>query len=169
LELAALISTACTHGKRPSCRGGRALTNGNYNNFTKVNPVCSAPSPPVQAGERRLKIDRTPLCSRPSANDFTDLEEVTMFRKLSLLAVAAMSLGAAALAPTPAAAWGWHGGYGYHGGYGWHGGWYGYHRSWWGPRFVYGAPVSYAYGGCYVRQLVPTPWGPRWHLVNRCY
>ncbi len=24
-------------------------------------------------------------------------------------------------------------------------------------------------GGCYVRQLVPTPWGPRWRLVNRCY
>jgi hypothetical protein len=84
-----------------------------------------------------------------------------MFRKLSLVAVAAVSMGAAALAPTPAAAWGWHGGYGYHGG------WYGYHRAWWGPRF--GAPVSYGYGGCYVRQLVPTPWGLRWHLVNRCY
>ena len=39
-----------------------------------------------------------------------------MFRKLSLAAVAAVSLGAAALAPTPAAAWGWHGGYGWHGG-----------------------------------------------------
>ena len=87
-----------------------------------------------------------------------------MFRKLSLAAVAAVSVGAAALAPTPAAAWGWHGGYGYHGG------WYGYHRPWgWGPRFVYRAPVSYAYGGCYVRRLVPTPWGARWHLVNRCY
>lgn len=87
-----------------------------------------------------------------------------MFRKLSLLAVAAVSLGAAALAPAPAAAWGYHGGW-----HGYHGGWYGYHRPWWGPRFAYGAPVSYAYGGCYVRQLVPTPWGPRWHLVNRCY
>ena len=80
-----------------------------------------------------------------------------MFRKLSLLAVAAVSLGAAALAPTPAAAWGWHGGY------------YGYHHGWAGPRFFRGVPVSYGYGGCYVRQLVPTPWGPRWHLVNRCY
>ena len=39
----------------------------------------------------------------------------------------------------------------------------------WGPRFYLGAPVSYGYGGCYVRQLVPTPWGPRWRLVNRCY
>jgi hypothetical protein len=96
---------------------------------------------------------------------------MTMFRKLSLAAVAALSLGAAALAPSPAAAWGFHGGYGWHGGgYGYHSGWYG-HRAWWGgPRFYgYGAPVSYGYGGCYVRQLVPTPWGPRWHLVNRCY
>lgn len=90
-----------------------------------------------------------------------------MFRKLSLAAVAAVSVGTAALAPTPAAAWGWHGGW--HGGYGYHSGWYGYRRPWWGPRFVYRAPVSYAYGGCYVRRLVPTPWGPRWHLVNRCY
>ena len=28
---------------------------------------------------------------------------------------------------------------------------------------------GYGYGGCYVRRLVPTPWGPRWRLVNRCY
>ena len=81
-----------------------------------------------------------------------------MLRKLSLVAVAAVSLGAAALAPTSASAWG---------GYGWHGGW---HRGWgWGgPRIVVRGP-AYGYGGCYVRQLVPTPWGPRWRLVNRCY
>lgn len=79
-----------------------------------------------------------------------------MLRKLSLVAVAAASLGAAALAPTSASA-GWHGG--------WHHGW----RGWGGPRFFIGAPVSYGYGGCYVRRLVPTPWGPRWQLVNRCY
>jgi hypothetical protein len=90
-----------------------------------------------------------------------------MLRKLSLAAVAAVSLGAAALAPTQASAWGggWHGG--------WHGGWY--HHGWWGPRVYvggpayYGPPVSYGYGGCYVRELLPTPWGPRWRLVNRCY
>ncbi len=82
-----------------------------------------------------------------------------MLRKLSLVAVAAASLCAAALAPTPASAW-----YG-----GWHHGWG------WGPRFYaggpayFGPPVSYGYGGCFVRQLVPTPWGPRWRLVNRCY
>jgi hypothetical protein len=93
-------------------------------------------------------------------------EEMTMLRKLSLVAVAAASLGVAALAPTSASAWA--GGHG-----GWHGGW---HRGWgWGgPRFFVGAPAyyggyGYGYGGCYVRQLVPTPWGPRWRLINRCY
>ena len=82
-----------------------------------------------------------------------------MLRKLSLVAVAAASLGAAALAPTSASAWG-----------GWHGGW---HRDWAGPRFFVGGPAYYGYyggyGGCYVRRLVPTPWGPRWRLINRCY
>jgi len=87
-----------------------------------------------------------------------------MLRKLSLVAVAAASLAAAALAPTSASAhgFGWHGG-------GWHGG---HHHGWGGPGFFIGGPAlynSYAYGGCYVRRLVPTPWGPRWRLVNRCY
>ena len=79
-----------------------------------------------------------------------------MLRKLSLVAIAAASLGAAALAPTSASAWG-----------GWHGG----HR-WGGPRIVIGGPAyygAYAYGGCYVRRLVATPWGPQWRTVNRCY
>lgn len=94
-----------------------------------------------------------------------------MLRKLSLVAVAAASLGAA-LMPTSASAWGGfhHGGFhhgGWHGG-GWHGGW---HRGYYGPRFYVGGPAYYGggYGGCYVRRLVPTPWGPRWRLVNRCY
>jgi hypothetical protein len=89
-----------------------------------------------------------------------------MLRKLSLVAVAAASLGAAALAPTSASAWGgWHGG--------WHHGWGGW--GWGGPRVVVGGPSYYGgygyggYGGCYVRRLVPTPWGPRWRLINRCY
>ena len=81
-----------------------------------------------------------------------------MLRKLSLVAVAAASLGAAALAPTSASAWG---GHGWHGG--WHHGW-----GWGGPRIVVGGP-AYGYGGCYARRLVPTPRGPRWRLVNRCY
>ncbi|RXT41936.1 sulfur globule protein precursor [Bradyrhizobium betae] len=86
-----------------------------------------------------------------------------MLRKLSLAAVAAVALGAA-LAPTSASAH-WHGG-----GWGWHGGGGGWHHGygWGGPRFY--APVAYGYGGgCYVRRLVPTPWGPRWRLINRCY
>ena len=81
-----------------------------------------------------------------------------MFRKLSLVAIAAASLGAAALAPTSASAWG-----------GYHGGWYRHG----GPRIVIGGPAyfggGYAYGGCYLRRLVPTPWGPQWRTVNRCY
>jgi hypothetical protein len=76
-----------------------------------------------------------------------------MLRNLSLVVLATASLGAAALAPTSASAWG-----------GWHRGW-----GWGGPRFYLGGPAYYAYGGCYVRRLAPTPWGPRWHLVNRCY
>ena len=81
-----------------------------------------------------------------------------MLRKFGLVAVAAASLAAAALAPTTASAWG---------GHGWHGGW-----GWHGPRVFIGGPAYYGYGGyggCYVRRLVPTPWGPRWRLVNRCY
>ncbi|MDU3040629.1 MAG: sulfur globule protein precursor, partial [Bradyrhizobium sp.] len=39
-----------------------------------------------------------------------------------------------------------------------------------GPRVFVGGPVySYGYGGCYVRRVVPTPWGPRWRWINRCY
>lgn len=80
-----------------------------------------------------------------------------MVRKLSLALVAAVSLGAAALAPTSASAWG-----------GWHGGWHrGWHHGWGGPRFFVGGYDGY--GGCYVRRVVPTPFGPRWRLINRCY
>ena len=79
-----------------------------------------------------------------------------MLRKLSLVAVAAASLAAAALAPTSASAWG-----------GWHGRHHGF--GWGAPSFHVGGPAYYGYGGCYVRRLVPTPWGPRWRLVNRCY
>jgi opacity protein-like surface antigen len=85
-----------------------------------------------------------------------------MLRKLSLVAVAAASLAATALAPTSASAFG-----GFHGGHGgFHHGW-----GWGGPRFFVGGPAfyGYGYGGCYARRLVPTPWGPRWRLVNRCY
>jgi hypothetical protein len=95
---------------------------------------------------------------------------MTMLRKLSLVAVAAASLGMAALAPTAASAFP---GHGFHGG-GFHHG-FGFHRGFGGPRFFVGGPAfygygyGYGYGGCYVRRLVPTPWGPRWRLINRCY
>jgi hypothetical protein len=86
------------------------------------------------------------------------LEESTMLRKIALAAVAAASLGAAALAPAPASAAGWH--------HGWHGGW---HHGW-APRARFGVPVYYGgYGNCHVRRLAPTPWGLRWRIVNRCY
>ncbi|HVV42580.1 MAG TPA: sulfur globule protein precursor [Nitrobacter sp.] len=87
-----------------------------------------------------------------------------MFRKITLAAVAAAALGATALAPTTASAAGWH--HGWHGG--WHGGWH-HGWGWGGPRVIVGVPAYYGYGGCYVRRLVPTPWGPRWRIVNRCY
>jgi hypothetical protein len=102
--------------------------------------------------------------------DSAVIQETIMLRKLSLVAVAVAALGAT-LAPNAASAhWhggfgGWHGG-GWHGG-GWHGGW---HHAGFGPRFYVGGPAySYGYGGCYVRRVVPTPWGPRWRLINRCY
>src|ERR1700721_3744444 len=90
-------------------------------------------------------------------------EETTMLRKFSLVAVAAASLGAAALAPPSASAWG---------GHGWHGGWHGGGWGWGGPRVFVGGPAygySYGYGGCYVRQLLPTPWGHCMCLVYGCY
>jgi hypothetical protein len=77
-----------------------------------------------------------------------------MLRKLSLVGVATASLAAAALAPTSASAWG---------------GWHRHGYGWGGPRVVVAGPAYYGYGGCYARRLVPTPWGPRWRLVNRCY
>ncbi len=84
-----------------------------------------------------------------------------MFRKLACAALGAASLGLVALTPTAASAHGWHGGwYG-----GWHRPWYG---GWHGPRVVVG-PAYYGGGGCFVRRWVPTPWGPRWRVVNRCY
>ena len=84
-----------------------------------------------------------------------------MLRKLTLGFIAAASLGLTALAPTSASAWGGH----FHGG--WHPG-FGFHRVWAGPRFV-GVPVYAGGNSCVVRRWVPTPFGPRLRLVNRCY
>ena len=83
-----------------------------------------------------------------------------MLRKTLLALTASVAVGAAALAPTSASAWGFHGGGGWHGG-GWHGGWHG------GPIVgLYAGPV---YGGCMVRTWVPTPFGPQLRWINRCY
>jgi hypothetical protein len=49
------------------------------------------------------------------------------------------------------------------------GGWQAPHRGAWGPRFYNGVPVSFGYGLCYERELVQTPWGIRWRLVNQCW
>ncbi len=92
-----------------------------------------------------------------------------MLRKLWLVAVAAASLGAAALAPSSASAWVAAGPHWVAAGPGWHHGWGFRPHFYAGGPFYDGPPLSYGYGGCFVRQLVPTPWGPRWRLVNRCY
>jgi hypothetical protein len=84
-----------------------------------------------------------------------------MFRKTMFALTAALALGTAALAPTSASAWGFHGGWG-HGGWG-HGGW-GPHFG--GPRFgFYGG----GYVGCWRNQWVATPYGPVLQRVNVCY
>lgn len=75
-----------------------------------------------------------------------------MFRKCTLAAVAAIALGVPAATPGHAADLG---------------GSYGQYRSPC-PRFCNGVPVSFGYGLCYRQELLQTPWGPRWRLVNRC-
>jgi hypothetical protein len=74
-----------------------------------------------------------------------------MFRKTIIALAAVGALGAAAIAPTTASAWGWHGG--------WHG-------HFWGPG-VYAGPVYY--NSCLHRQWVDTPYGPRLRWINVCY
>jgi len=89
------------------------------------------------------------------------IERDTMFRQPTLVMVAAISaaisaavsLGLAVPAPVLAADLD-----GSHDSY----------RRVWGPRFYNGVPVSFGYGLCYQRELLPTPWGPRWRLVNHC-
>jgi hypothetical protein len=82
-----------------------------------------------------------------------------MLRKTILALAATAALGAAALAPNSASAWGWHP---YWHPY-WHGGWG------WSPgvRVYVGGPGYY--GGCYVRRVFFTPYGPVVRWVNRCY
>ncbi len=93
--------------------------------------------------------------------------------KLGLALFAAMIVvaGSAGVSTSASAhSWGGHGGY-RGGGHYWGGG--GFRRGWggWGPGFYAGGPAyyGYGYGGCVVRRPVPTPWGWRYRLVNRCY
>jgi hypothetical protein len=93
-------------------------------------------------------------------NDFmtTNRQEITMFRKHTLAMVAAISLSLPAFTLSRAAdlhAADLAG--------------QARHRGGWGPRFYNGVPVSYGYGLCYQRELVQTPWGIRWRLVNQCW
>ena len=75
-----------------------------------------------------------------------------MYRKTMFALTAAVALGAAALAPTSASAWGFHPGWGHpHFGYGPHFGFYG------------------GYVGCIRDRWVPTPFGPVLRRVNVCY
>ena len=80
-----------------------------------------------------------------------------MFRKLAFGLVAAASLSVVALAPTAASAkpfgpgWGWGGGWGFH-----------HHHI--GLGLGFGVVDS----GCYVNQLVATPFGPRYRTINVC-
>ncbi len=78
-----------------------------------------------------------------------------MLRKIILAVSAAAALGAAALAPTSASAWGhghWHGYHGWHGGYGFY-----------GPAYVASGPDCYR-----VRRVVDTVYGPRVRRVVVC-
>jgi hypothetical protein len=76
-----------------------------------------------------------------------------MLRRLALALLAAVSLGAMALAPTAASAgpWGGWGGYGHH----------------WGHGFGIGF-IGAGYDGCYVTRSVLTPFGYRLRVVNIC-
>jgi hypothetical protein len=78
-----------------------------------------------------------------------------MIRKLILAVGATVVLGAAALSPTAASAWG-------------HGHWGGHH-GWYGHGFGYYAPTYVASPDCYrVRRVIETPYGPRVRRVLVC-
>jgi hypothetical protein len=81
-----------------------------------------------------------------------------MFRKLALALGATAVIGAAALTPTTASAWGGH--HGHHGH--WHGHGYGFGFGIYAPTYVAGPD-------CYiVKRVVDTPFGPRVRRVTVC-
>jgi hypothetical protein len=76
-----------------------------------------------------------------------------MFRTFAFAFAATVALGMAAVTvdATPAAAWGWR-----------------HHHHFWGGGFRFHTPAFVSYRGCYVKRVVPTPWGPRVRLFNVC-
>ena len=80
-----------------------------------------------------------------------------MLRKTTLALVAAVSLGAVALAPTAASAGPWGGGWGG-----------GFHHHHFGHGFGIGFIGGGIDDGCYVTQRVLTPFGYRLRTVNLC-
>ena len=88
-----------------------------------------------------------------------------MFRKMAFVLAATAALGAVALSPTSASAWGrggWGGGWG---GHHWGGGW---------GRVGIGVGLGLVGAGiaantCLQRQVVDTPYGPVVRWVNVCY
>jgi hypothetical protein len=81
-----------------------------------------------------------------------------MIRKFALGLAAAVTLAAAALAPTAASAFTVKGGPGWHPHYN--------HRVYIAPPLFVGAPVIAP--GCFQKRLVPTRKGLRWRTVNVC-
>jgi hypothetical protein len=93
-----------------------------------------------------------------------------MFRKLILALGATVVIGAAALSPTTASAFG-HGGHGGHGGHFGHGGRFGHfgHGGHWGRGFGFYAPTLIAAPDCYVvDRVVETRFGPRLRSFTVC-
>ncbi|MBN9596998.1 MAG: hypothetical protein J0G36_16800 [Afipia sp.] len=54
---------------------------------------------------------------------------------------------------------------------GWKGGWHHHHHHghWGGGYGLYVGGYGPGYGSCYVKRLVPTPYGMRYRVVNVCY
>ena len=82
-----------------------------------------------------------------------------MWRKLVLGLAAVAALSTTAMISTEASAKGWKGGWHHHHHHGHWGGGYGLYVGGYGP----------GYGSCYVKRLVPTPYGMRYRVVNVCY
>ncbi len=82
-----------------------------------------------------------------------------MLRKLVLGLAAVAALSTTALLPTAASAKNWKGN-----------GWHHHHHGHFGHGYGYFAGgYGGGYGGCYVKRLVPTPYGLRYRVVNVCY